>query len=286
MENGEQEGGRGEGINTGQARLDIEAFKLMASLNHQRIRAVQSAVWTFRASDFASRIVKLLNENDGAASDAALTPAGQRKLAALVGQRMRPCHPLRPLLGAIPLAETEAAAPKERRQANPKVGLSLSLSTRAPKLTGLFCLFFWSFRRARNRSVRNRTRCDWPKWRRTTRTRRWSSTSSTSSRLPMLRSVWRVSSLRVLLTRHRRSVQVLKKTQERNERRPVPYYHFVVDPHSFTNTVENIFYASFLIKDGFVALRDGPPPPSPTLLRLKRVFPSFTEFFWVFPSFP
>ncbi|XP_012877165.1 PREDICTED: EP300-interacting inhibitor of differentiation 3 [Dipodomys ordii] len=36
---------------------------------------------------------------------------------------------------------------------------------------------------------------------------------------------------------------------------PVSYFEFVVDPHSFSRTVENIFYVSFIIRDGFARIR-------------------------------
>ncbi|XP_075407173.1 EP300-interacting inhibitor of differentiation 3 [Tenrec ecaudatus] len=36
---------------------------------------------------------------------------------------------------------------------------------------------------------------------------------------------------------------------------PVPYFEFVVDPNSFSRTVENIFYVSFIIRDGFARIR-------------------------------
>ncbi|KAM6153142.1 EP300-interacting inhibitor of differentiation 3 [Erethizon dorsatum] len=36
---------------------------------------------------------------------------------------------------------------------------------------------------------------------------------------------------------------------------PVPYFEFVVDPHSFARTVENMFHVSFIIRDGFARMR-------------------------------
>ncbi|XP_007950589.1 EP300-interacting inhibitor of differentiation 3 [Orycteropus afer afer] len=35
---------------------------------------------------------------------------------------------------------------------------------------------------------------------------------------------------------------------------PVSYFEFVVDPNSFSRTVENIFYVSFIIRDGFARI--------------------------------
>ena len=49
----------------------------------------------------------------------------------------------------------------------------------------------------------------------------------------------------------------LVKEWKRNSKKPISFYHFVMDPQSFSNTVENIFYVSFLIKDGFVSLSEG-----------------------------
>lgn len=36
---------------------------------------------------------------------------------------------------------------------------------------------------------------------------------------------------------------------------PMSFFDFVVDPHSFPRTVENIFHVSFIIRDGFARIR-------------------------------
>uniref|UniRef100_A0A2K5CG18 Non-structural maintenance of chromosomes element 4 n=2 Tax=Aotus nancymaae TaxID=37293 RepID=A0A2K5CG18_AOTNA len=36
---------------------------------------------------------------------------------------------------------------------------------------------------------------------------------------------------------------------------PMSFFDFVVDPHSFSRTVENIFHVSFIIRDGFARIR-------------------------------
>jgi len=45
---------------------------------------------------------------------------------------------------------------------------------------------------------------------------------------------------------------VLKKyyLHEKNDREPVDFFEFVTDPQSFGRTVENIFYVSFLVREG------------------------------------
>lgn len=42
-----------------------------------------------------------------------------------------------------------------------------------------------------------------------------------------------------------------------NNRFPLPFYKLVIDPHSFMNTVENIFQVAFLARDGAVAIETG-----------------------------
>ncbi|KAB1271112.1 Non-structural maintenance of chromosomes element 4-like protein A [Camelus dromedarius] len=36
---------------------------------------------------------------------------------------------------------------------------------------------------------------------------------------------------------------------------PMSFFDFVIDPHSFPRTVENIFHVSFIIRDGFARIR-------------------------------
>lgn len=46
----------------------------------------------------------------------------------------------------------------------------------------------------------------------------------------------------------------LKRAYNRNGKKPVCYFAFVMNPHSFGQTVENMFHVSFLIRDGKAAL--------------------------------
>ena len=42
----------------------------------------------------------------------------------------------------------------------------------------------------------------------------------------------------------------LEDAYEVNDRNPISYFNFVLDPHSFTKSVENMFHFSFLVKEG------------------------------------
>ena len=38
---------------------------------------------------------------------------------------------------------------------------------------------------------------------------------------------------------------------------PIPLYWFMINPDSFSRTIENIFYISFLVKDGYAKISIG-----------------------------
>ncbi len=44
----------------------------------------------------------------------------------------------------------------------------------------------------------------------------------------------------------------LVRAFKENGRRPFCYFRFVINPHSFGATIENVFHVSFLVKEGKV----------------------------------
>lgn len=53
---------------------------------------------------------------------------------------------------------------------------------------------------------------------------------------------------------------VLKQINElfkANNYQPIPFYKLIIDPHSFTNTVQNTFQLSFLVRNGDLSLDVG-----------------------------
>ena len=51
-----------------------------------------------------------------------------------------------------------------------------------------------------------------------------------------------------------RIYEVLKKIQKKMKGAPICLYEFMINTKSFSRTVENIFYISFLVKDGYVKI--------------------------------
>ncbi|XP_061646941.1 non-structural maintenance of chromosomes element 4 homolog A [Phyllopteryx taeniolatus] len=46
----------------------------------------------------------------------------------------------------------------------------------------------------------------------------------------------------------------LKGYHQKDPLSPIPYYEFVIDPDSFSRTIENIFHTSFLVRDGLAQI--------------------------------
>jgi len=84
---------------------------------------------------------------------------------------------------------------------------------------------------------------------------------------------------------------------EKADREPIWYFQFVIDPNDFGNSVENIFYVSFLVKEGKVRIfydgetglpkiqpikkkKDASMAPADNLANKKQVIVPFTMIDW------
>lgn len=52
-------------------------------------------------------------------------------------------------------------------------------------------------------------------------------------------------------------LKVLQQEFAKNANQPINYYNYVIDTNSFASTVENMFYCSFLIRNGTAAMDIG-----------------------------
>lgn len=62
----------------------------------------------------------------------------------------------------------------------------------------------------------------------------------------------------------------LDRHYKRNGERPISFFHFTIDPTSYTRTIENIFHTSFLLRDNRAKMNIGPDElPTIQPIRLK-----------------
>ncbi|XP_046639915.1 EP300-interacting inhibitor of differentiation 3-like [Daphnia pulicaria] len=212
----------GKNVNASQARLDIVAFSKLAAINHQRIRRVAASSWNFRATDFANRIVRLVDGDESRQSESQSEDKIKKKLDQMVQPRFNRCVPLKPLLGAVVLHKHEAV-PKERRQRQP-----------------------------RNPQEKVVAQLLQPK--------KLDDIAEEDQNTAVAKHVEYI-------------MKCLAKEYKANNEKPISFYHFVIDPTSFSNSVENIFYISFLIKDGHVSINEDGENGLPSL----RVVPKKTS---------
>ena len=50
------------------------------------------------------------------------------------------------------------------------------------------------------------------------------------------------------------TLKQLENAYELNDRNPISYFNFVLDPQSFTKSSENMFHFSFLVKEGSIKI--------------------------------
>lgn len=216
-QNGGGGGNDGKSVDVSQARLDIQAFSKLAAINHARIRRVAASNFTFRAADFANRIVRLLNVEEGSQSES-LTENSKDKLDQMTqADYFNFCVPLRPILGAFSIEKREIVV-KEKRQRQPRNREQLVVQ------------------RVQHKKLDEISEED--------------QNSKVAKQVEFI-------------------MDALKHEYRNNNKKPISYYGFVVDPTSFSNTIENIFYVSFLVKDGLASLDIG-PDHLPTLKVMNR----------------